>query len=111
MVVFTAKPIATGGISLSEDWKTRRERIAELIMDNPLTPSEIAKIMQMPTKDVLEDLKHIASSQKYGKLVVMPARCKKCGYVFKPEIKIPKKCPKCHSTWIEEPKFKILAKF
>ncbi len=96
---------------MSDEWKTRRERITEIIEDNDLSPSEIAKIMEISVRDVLEDLKHIANSQKYGKLMVMPARCKKCGYQFRADIKFPKKCPKCHSTWIEEPKFKIITKF
>lgn len=90
---------------MNDSWKTRRERIAELIRDNALSPSEIAKILEIPVKDVLEDLKHIAKSQKYGNLLIMPARCKKCGYVFKAYIKIPKKCPQCKSTWIDEPLF------
>ena len=88
--------------------ETRRERIASLIRENDLSPSEIAKIMDMSVKDVIEDLKHIAKSRKYGKMVVKPARCLKCGYEFRAEIKLPKKCPKCKSIWIEEPKFKII---
>ncbi len=105
MAAYLAKQIGTGGIKLSEEWKTRRERIAELIKENALSPEEISKILEIPIKDVLEDLEHISKSEKYGKLMISPARCKKCGYVFKPDIKIPKKCPKCKSTWIEEPKF------
>ena len=87
--------------------KTRRERIAELITDSDMSPSEIAKFLDVPVKTVLEDLKHISRSGKYGTLMVMPARCRKCGYVFRAEIKVPTKCPRCRSTWIEEPRFKI----
>ncbi len=88
--------------------ETRRGRIAQLLRENDFTPSEIARILDIPLKVVLEDLKHIAQSPKYGKLLVMPARCRKCGYEFKAEIKIPKKCPKCKSTWIDEPRFKLV---
>lgn len=87
--------------------QTRRERIAEIISKTDMSPSEIARAMGMKVKDVLEDLVHISKSKKYGTLLVMPARCLKCGYTFSPEIKIPKKCPKCKSTWIEEPRFRL----
>ncbi len=87
--------------------QTRRERIAEIISKTDMSPSEIARAMGMKVKDVLEDLVHISKSKKYGTLLVMPARCLKCGYTFSPEIKIPKKCPKCKSTWIEEPRFHL----
>ncbi|RLF80089.1 transcriptional regulator, partial [Thermococci archaeon] len=40
-------------------------------------------------------------------LLIQPAQCKKCGFIFKPEIRIPGRCPKCKSEWIEEPRFKI----
>jgi len=88
--------------------QTRRERIAELITDRDLSPSEISRFLDIPVKTVLEDLHHISLSKKYGKMMILPARCRKCGYQFKAEIKIPKKCPKCKSTWIDEPRFKII---
>ncbi len=87
--------------------KTRRERIAEMISETDMSPSEIARAMGMTVRDVLEDLVHISRSRKYGTLLVMPARCLKCGYTFSPDVKIPKKCPRCKGTWIEEPRFKI----
>lgn len=85
--------------------KTRRERIAELLQQGDLSPSEISKLLDIPVNVVIEDLRHIAKSPKYGKILILPARCNKCGYVFRAEIKIPKKCPRCRSTWIEEPRF------
>ncbi len=89
--------------------KTRRERIAELLHNGDLSPTEISKIMEISVKDVLEDLKHISKSKKFGEMRILPARCLKCGYEFSPEIKIPTKCPNCKSTWIQEPRF-ILVK-
>nr|AAZ32462.1 predicted transcriptional regulator containing an HTH domain fused to a Zn ribbon [uncultured euryarchaeote Alv-FOS1] len=88
--------------------KTRRARIAELIAAGPSTPSGIARALDLNVKVVLDDLKHISRSKKYGKLMVQPARCLKCGYVFRAEIKVPKKCPSCHSSWIEEPRFSLV---
>jgi len=86
---------------------TRRERIAELIENRDMSPSEIARFLDLPVKSVLEDLQHIALSKKYGEMLILPARCRKCGYEFRAEIKIPKKCPKCKSTWIDEPRFML----
>ena len=88
-------------------FQTRRERIAKLISESPLSPREIAKIMEISEKSVIEDLKHIAKSKKFGTLMIQPARCLKCGYIFPAEIKVPKRCPKCKSMWIEEPRFRI----
>lgn len=60
-------------------------------------------------KVILEDLRAIQRTLKReGKvLLIKPAECRKCGFVFKPEIKIPTRCPRCKSEWIEEPRFKI----
>ncbi len=88
--------------------ETRRVRIAAMLKENEMTISEIARCLKMSVKDVEEDLIHISRSKKFGTLVVLPARCKKCGFVFKPAVKIPKKCPRCKSTWIDEPVFKII---
>ena len=88
-----------------ESWDTRRAKIAKLLRNAPRSASEISRVLGISIADVLEDLRHIARSPKYGELRIHPARCRKCGYVFKAEIKIPKKCPRCKSTWIEEPLF------
>ena len=90
-----------------EKFHTRRERIAKLISENDLSPSEISRIIGVPEKIVIEDLKHISKSPKYGTLLILPARCRNCGYVFSRDIKLPKRCPKCRSMWIDEPRFKI----
>jgi predicted Zn-ribbon and HTH transcriptional regulator len=92
---------------LSLEFKTSRERIAELIKNRDMSPQEIAKIMEVKEATIIEDLKHIRKSGKYGELLILPARCLKCGYEFDAKIKVPKRCPKCKSTWIEEPRFMI----
>ena len=86
-------------------WDTRRGKIARIISERDHSPSEIARELEIPIKIVLEDLKHISRSSKYGELLILPAKCRKCGYKFRVEIKIPKRCPRCKSMWIEEPRF------
>ncbi|MDV3104748.1 transcriptional regulator [Thermococcus waiotapuensis] len=92
---------------------TRRQRIISLLEERDYSPSELARLLDLrekgATKAVLEDLKAIQRIVKReGKvLLIKPAECRSCGFVFKPEIKIPTKCPRCKSEWIEEPRFKI----
>jgi len=92
---------------------TRRQKIIKLLEKRDHSVSELAMLLEMRGKGsrkvILEDLRIIAGIVKReGKvLLIQPAQCKKCGFVFKPEIKIPGRCPKCRSEWIEEPRFKI----
>src|SRR2546425_2103201 len=40
--------------------------------------------------------------------VIEPARCRACGFEFsESKLNKPSKCPKCHSTWVLEPKIGI----
>lgn len=92
---------------------TRRERIISLLEDRDYSPSELARALDLrgkgSVKVILEDLKAIQKIVKReGKvLLIKPAECRNCGFVFKPEIKVPSRCPRCKSEWIEEPRFKI----
>ncbi|WP_175059120.1 transcriptional regulator [Thermococcus sp. 2319x1] len=94
---------------------TRRQKIIKLLEERDYSVSELAVLLEMrgkgSKKAILEDLKAISNIVKReGKvLLIQPARCRKCGFVFRPEIKIPGRCPKCRSEWIEEPRFKIEA--
>lgn len=64
-------------------------------------------------KEVYEHLEHLAKSSKRKDfiLIIIPPRCKSCGYVFDSEkIKRPTKCPICKSEKIDSPKFLIRKK-
>ncbi len=95
---------------------TRRERIISLLEERDYSPSELARALDLrgkgAVKTVLEDLRVIQHVVKReGKvLLIKPAECRNCGFVFKPEIKVPSRCPRCKSEWIEEPRFKIESK-
>jgi predicted Zn-ribbon and HTH transcriptional regulator len=42
-------------------------------------------------------------------VVVHPARCRKCGFVFSREhLHKPGKCPRCKGTWIAEPMVEVV---
>ena len=89
---------------------TRRKEMIALLRAEALSVEDIAAISGAYVKDIFEDLQHIAKSvQPREKLVVQPAQCKKCGYVFEKRSKVqtPSKCPRCKGDWIQAPLFKI----
>ncbi|WP_297490706.1 transcriptional regulator [Thermococcus sp.] len=93
--------------------ETRRQRIISLLEERDYSPSELALALGLSgkgsVKTILEDLRAIQRTlKKEGKvLLIKPAECRNCGFRFKPEIKVPSRCPRCKSEWIEEPRFKI----
>lgn len=88
---------------------TRREEIIEILSKEKISAQQLANVFQVEMFEILEDLRHIKYSIKPKKLVMNPAECKKCGFVFKERsrVKKPSKCPKCKSEWIMAPLFKI----
>jgi len=78
-----------------------------------MTLIDLAAHFRCETKDIVEDLVHIAKSIKPGReLVMLPAQCRKCSFIFKERqdkniFKKPSKCPKCDSERILPPVYKI----
>jgi hypothetical protein len=72
----------------------------------PRTASSLARELGLRRGDLEEDLRHaIRSARAAGERVVIePARCKQCGFLFDPEkLSKPGKCPACRGTRIFEP--------
>ena len=92
---------------------TRQTIIAELLQ-GPCSSRDISASARIPEREVNNHLEHIkkslASSGRH--LVVMPAECKKCGFVFvkREKLKRPGKCPVCKGESIREPLFSIEGK-
>ncbi len=80
------------------------------LLESPRTASEIMKALNIPKKNLerkLEMIKKICK-RKGWEFKYYPARCRSCGYEFsRKEIKIPSKCPRCSSEWLDEPIFLI----
>ncbi|MEQ9716001.1 MAG: transcriptional regulator [Candidatus Asgardarchaeia archaeon] len=104
---------------MAEEMQTRREKIINILLtsEEPLSARDIALFLdERDIRLILNDLKHIAKSVRKiegGKyqLVMVPAQCRKCGFVFKEGASLdPSRCPKCKSEWISPPKFKIIKK-
>ena len=88
-----------------------RKDLITLLHDNPLWLSEIARLYDVPLKEVLDDVKHLRKTLKHSayRLDITPAECRKCGFVFSTEkLSKPSKCPQCRSTWLEEPVVQII---
>lgn len=88
-----------------------RKELIELLHHNPMTLYEIAHPLELRPKDVEDDLRHLQKTLRHApyKLVIHPALCHKCGFVFSTvHLHKPGKCPECKETWITEPRFEIV---
>lgn len=94
---------------------TDRERIINFLLSlhEPVDVYEIQRVAapDLRPSDIYEELEHVAKTLKRRglKLVVVPARCRQCGYEFRDRerLKKPSKCPRCRSERIDPPKFYI----
>lgn len=78
-----------------------------------MTVTEISRFVDQPGKDTVEDLQHLLQSLKHTefKPIIETASCKKCGFEFGDDkLRKPSKCPECKSTWVTEPRIKLVRK-
>jgi transcriptional regulator len=94
-----------------ERYETLRHRIAIMVRSNPLSGKEIAVELRIPERDVYDHLEHIRKTMNKGDyhLVVVPARCERCGFIFRKRgrLKKPGKCPLCRSESVADPLFSV----
>jgi predicted Zn-ribbon and HTH transcriptional regulator len=90
---------------------TIRHEIMALLQQREMSAREISMEMGISEKDVLDNLEHIrVMLHRSGTgIVVKPAICGKCGFVFRKRERLskPGKCPVCRGELIEEPLFSI----
>jgi len=88
-----------------------RKDLIDLLFHHPMGLYDIAKPLGIDPKGVEEDIRHLARTLKRSsdyRLVVHPATCHKCGFVFSAEhLHKPGKCPHCRETWIAEPRVEV----
>jgi hypothetical protein len=87
-----------------------RKELMERLKEGPATVAELAREFEVPVSRVREDLEHVRRSLKHSpdRLVIEPARCRKCGFAFKQDKPTrPGRCPECRSTWIADPELRI----
>ena len=90
-----------------------RKDLIPLLLNNPMSVAQIARLVGETPGDVEADLLHLIKSLKHTDYVaaVEPARCRKCGFEFDcNKLAKPSKCPECRSTWVLEPRVAIQQK-
>lgn len=94
-----------------ERHETIRQGIMSILTNNTMSSKEISGRISIPEKEVYEHLEHIQKSlgKEDSELVITPAECLKCGFVFKKRerFKKPGRCPVCRNEQIAEPFFSI----
>ena len=90
---------------------TARSALLDALRGAALTAREISVRASMREKDVAEHLEHLERSlRRQGqRLVVDPARCLACGFVFKSRARFstPGSCPECRSGRVAPPAFRV----
>ena len=87
-----------------------RKHLIKLLLENPMSLRQIARMEDESPDRIADDLNHLFRSLKHTEYeaVIEPARCRARGFEFsESKLNKPSKCPKCHSTWVLEPKIGI----
>jgi predicted Zn-ribbon and HTH transcriptional regulator len=95
----------------AEKKETVRQKITSLLEDDRLSAKDISGDTGIAEREVYHHLLHIQKTvgRKNKNLVITPAVCRKCGFVFAKRVRFkkPGKCPICRGESIEEPFFCI----
>lgn len=86
--------------------RTIRQQLIDCLRDGPVSIGMLSAEIGLSEKQ-LQD--HLDNLHRQVRLVITPARCAKCGFEFKSRRRTrkPGKCPKCRSTYIEEPLYSL----
>ncbi|OQX18898.1 MAG: hypothetical protein BWK75_06165 [Candidatus Altiarchaeales archaeon A3] len=90
---------------------TRRQRLTEDLKNGWISIRALSMSYKFPEKVIADDIEHIKKSiSRRGKLMLKPAECINCGFVFKEREKIkgPSKCPECKSERIKDGMFMLV---
>jgi predicted Zn-ribbon and HTH transcriptional regulator len=89
---------------------TFRRDLVKALSAQPRSVSSLARELRLDRRDVEDDLRHaIRSAAAAGhRVIVEPARCKECGFVFSPDrLAKPGKCPQCRGSRLYEAQIRI----
>lgn len=85
-----------------------RKELIEYLQHHKSSISELARQFEAKPADIIEEMEHIRKTLRHEglRMRITPASCRKCHFVFnRDKLDKPGKCPKCKSTWIQEPEF------
>ena len=95
----------------AEAHDTTRKAIIAALEEGPCTARDISAAVRISEREVSAHLEHIRKSllPSIRHLKIVPAECKKCGFVFakREKLRRPGKCPVCKGESIQEPRFMI----
>jgi transcriptional regulator len=95
----------------AERYETLRKYIIALLEEGTLSTNDLSKYVRITEKDICDHLEHIRKTLNKNncRMVTMPAKCEQCGFVYKKRERFskPGKCPTCHSSLIDPPRFHI----
>ncbi len=90
---------------------TLRQQMAALLAGEPCSAFELSGALGIPEKSVYEHLEHLRRTLHQGgrQLLVLPATCRKCGFVFgkRERLQRPGRCPLCRGQSLSAPLFAI----
>lgn len=90
---------------------TIRQQITTLLEGEPVSAREISGALGIPEKAVYDHLEHLRRTlhQHHRQLQVIPATCRKCGFVFTKRERLhrPGRCPACRGQSLSEPLFAV----
>ena len=89
-----------------------RKDLIGLLQDRPTSLHELAILLEMPPRELEDDLRHLIRSLRNMpyRAIITPATCRKCAFTFhRDKLHKPGKCPRCHGTWISDPLISIEA--
>jgi predicted Zn-ribbon and HTH transcriptional regulator len=91
--------------------ETIRQAILRALDQGPATSRDLSRLVGIPEDEVAHHLEHLQRSlaKSERKLVVTPAECHVCGYVFerRRRLKKPSSCPECRSQRIHPPHYAL----
>lgn len=91
--------------------QTIRQQMIVLLSEKEMGARELSQAIRIREKEVYEHLSHIARSvnAKRKNLIIIPAECLECGYVFENRKRYtrPSRCPHCKSEHIQNPVYRI----
>ncbi len=91
--------------------KTVRQAIASLLQENEMTARDLSRAAGVPEKEVCDHLAHIRRSMRTERSAfsMTPPECLACGYVYTDRRRLtrPGRCPRCKSTHLAPPSFRI----
>ncbi len=97
---------------MSDQERTPRQRLIDLLQGTRLTARQLAQQLGIPERQVEEHLAHVIKTiarDPGRRFVLEPSTCPDCDFVFRDRVKLtkPSRCPRCRGEGIRAPRYGI----